>query len=49
MTRPLAVGGNLEGKDLRFRATGSALNAAAITGTSTGGTNSAQESPAIAT
>ncbi|HMK63724.1 MAG TPA: potassium-transporting ATPase subunit KdpA, partial [Acidimicrobiales bacterium] len=37
-------GGNLEGKDLRFGATGSALNAAAITGTSTGGTNSAHES-----
>ena len=37
-------GGNMEGKDLRFGATGSALNAAAITGTSTGGTNSAEES-----
>jgi potassium-transporting ATPase potassium-binding subunit len=37
-------GGNLEGKDLRFGATGSALNAAAITGTSTGGVNSALES-----
>ena len=34
----------MEGKDLRFGATGSALNAAAITGTSTGGTNSAEES-----
>jgi potassium-transporting ATPase potassium-binding subunit len=37
-------GGNLEGKDLRLGATGSALNAAAITGTSTGGANSALES-----
>jgi potassium-transporting ATPase potassium-binding subunit len=37
-------GGNLEGKDLRLGATGSALNAAAITGTSTGGANSAEES-----
>ncbi len=37
-------GGNLEGKDLRFGATGSALNAATITGTSTGGVNSAEES-----
>ncbi len=37
-------GGNLEGKDLRLGATGSALNAAAITGTSTGGSNSALES-----
>jgi len=38
------VGGNLEGKDLRFGAAGSALNAATITGTSTGGVNSAIES-----
>jgi potassium-transporting ATPase potassium-binding subunit len=37
-------GGNLEGKDLRLGATGSALNAADITGTSTGGASSAQES-----
>jgi potassium-transporting ATPase potassium-binding subunit len=37
-------GGNLEGKDLRFGATGSALNAADITGTSTGGVNDAEES-----
>jgi potassium-transporting ATPase potassium-binding subunit len=37
-------GGNLEGKDLRLGATGSALNAAVITGTSTGGANSALES-----
>ena len=37
-------GGNLEGKDLRLGATGSALNAAAVTGTSTGGANSAHES-----
>jgi len=37
-------GGNLEGKELRFGAVGSALNAVAITGTSTGGTNSAMES-----
>jgi potassium-transporting ATPase potassium-binding subunit len=37
-------GGNLEGKDLRLGATGSALNAAAITGTSTGGANSGEES-----
>jgi len=37
-------GGNLEGKDLRFGATGSALNAVAITATSTGGVNSAHES-----
>jgi K+-transporting ATPase ATPase A chain len=38
------VGGNLEGKDLRIGATGSALNAAATTATSTGYTNSAHES-----
>jgi len=37
-------GGNLEGKDLRLGSTGSTLNAAAITGTSTGGVNSALES-----
>jgi potassium-transporting ATPase potassium-binding subunit len=37
-------GGNLEGKDLRLGATGSALSAATITGTSTGMTNSAHES-----
>jgi potassium-transporting ATPase potassium-binding subunit len=37
-------GGNLEGKDLRLGATGSALNAAVITGTSTGGANSGEES-----
>jgi potassium-transporting ATPase potassium-binding subunit len=37
-------GGNLEGKDLRLGATGSALDAAAATGTSTGGVNSAHES-----
>ncbi len=37
-------GGNLEGKDIRFGATGSALNAAAITGTSTGGASSGEES-----
>jgi K+-transporting ATPase ATPase A chain len=37
-------GGNLEGKDIRLGATGSALNAAAITATSTGGVNSAMES-----
>ncbi|HXX88725.1 MAG TPA: potassium-transporting ATPase subunit KdpA [Acidimicrobiales bacterium] len=37
-------GGNLEGKDVRFGATGSAVNAAAITATSTGGVNSAHES-----
>jgi potassium-transporting ATPase potassium-binding subunit len=37
-------GGNLEGKDLRLGATGSALNAADITGTSTGGAASAEES-----
>jgi potassium-transporting ATPase potassium-binding subunit len=37
-------GGNLEGKDLRLGATGSALNAATITGTSTGGANSEEDS-----
>jgi potassium-transporting ATPase potassium-binding subunit len=37
-------GGNLEGKDLRLGATGSALNASVITGTSTGGANSGEES-----
>ena len=37
-------GGNLEGKDLRLGAVGSALNAATVTGTSTGGTGSAHES-----
>jgi K+-transporting ATPase ATPase A chain len=37
-------GGNLEGKDLRLGATGSALNAVTMTGTSTGGVNSAVES-----
>jgi K+-transporting ATPase ATPase A chain len=37
-------GGNLEGKDIRFGVTGSALNASAITATSTGGVNSALES-----
>ncbi|MFJ5156741.1 potassium-transporting ATPase subunit KdpA [Streptomyces sp. NPDC088353] len=37
-------GGNLEGKDLRLGVAGSALNAAAITGTSTGMANSAHES-----
>jgi K+-transporting ATPase ATPase A chain len=37
-------GGNLEGKDLRLGATGSALDAADITGTSTGGTSSGEES-----
>ena len=37
-------GGNLEGKDLRFGAAGSALNAVTMTGTSTGGTGSAIES-----
>ncbi|XVQ85376.1 potassium-transporting ATPase subunit KdpA [Microbispora siamensis] len=37
-------GGNLEGKDLRLGAAGSALNAASITGTSTGMANSALES-----
>ncbi len=37
-------GGNLEGKDLRLGATGSALNAADITATSTGGVNDAEES-----
>jgi len=37
-------GGNLEGKDLRLGAVGSALNAATVTGTSTGGTSSAHES-----
>jgi len=37
-------GGNLEGKDIRIGATGSALNAAAITATSTGGVNSALDS-----
>ncbi len=37
-------GGNLEGKDIRLGTTGSALNAAAITATSTGGVNSAEES-----
>ena len=37
-------GGNLEGKDIRLGATGSAMNAAAITATSTGGVNSAHES-----
>jgi potassium-transporting ATPase potassium-binding subunit len=37
-------GGNLEGKDLRLGATGSALNASVITGTSTGGAASGEES-----
>ena len=37
-------GGNLEGKDLRLGATGSSLNAATITATSTGGANSALDS-----
>jgi potassium-transporting ATPase potassium-binding subunit len=37
-------GGNLEGKDLRLGATGNALNAATITGTSTGGASSGLES-----
>jgi potassium-transporting ATPase potassium-binding subunit len=37
-------GGNLEGKDLRLGATGSALNAVTMTSTSTGGVNSAMES-----
>ena len=37
-------GGNLEGKDLRLGAVGSALNAADVTATSTGGTASAHES-----
>jgi len=37
-------GGNLEGKDLRLGATGSALNASVITTTSTGGANSGEES-----
>jgi K+-transporting ATPase ATPase A chain len=37
-------GGNLEGKDLRLGATGSALNAVTMTATSTGGVNSAVES-----
>jgi potassium-transporting ATPase potassium-binding subunit len=37
-------GGNLEGKDLRLGATGSALNASVITSTSTGGANSGEES-----
>ena len=37
-------GGNLEGKDLRLGATGSALNAVTMTATSTGGVNSAMES-----
>jgi K+-transporting ATPase ATPase A chain len=38
------AGGNLEGKDLRVGASGSALNANAITATSTGMTSSAHES-----
>ena len=38
------VGGNLEGKDVRLGATGSALTAAATTATSTGYTDSAHES-----
>ena len=37
-------GGNLEGKDLRMGATGSALSAVTMTGTSTGGVNSSLES-----
>jgi potassium-transporting ATPase potassium-binding subunit len=37
-------GGNLEGKDLRLGATGSALSAVTMTATSTGGVNSAMES-----
>ena len=37
-------GGNLEGKELRLGAVGSALNAADVTATSTGGTASAHES-----
>jgi potassium-transporting ATPase potassium-binding subunit len=37
-------GGNLEGKDLRLGATGSALSATTMTATSTGGLNSAVES-----
>jgi potassium-transporting ATPase potassium-binding subunit len=37
-------GGNLEGKDLRLGAAGSALNAVTMTSTSTGGVNSAMES-----
>ncbi|OBH02554.1 K+-transporting ATPase subunit A [Mycobacterium sp. E2699] len=37
-------GGNLEGKDLRLGATGSALNAVTMTSTSTGGVNAAMES-----
>jgi potassium-transporting ATPase potassium-binding subunit len=37
-------GGNLEGKDLRLGATGSALSVVTMTGTSTGGVNSAVES-----
>ncbi len=37
-------GGNLEGKDLRLGATGSALNVVTMTATSTGGVNSAVES-----
>jgi K+-transporting ATPase ATPase A chain len=37
-------GGNLEGKDLRLGAVGSALNTADVTATSTGGTASAVES-----
>jgi len=37
-------GGNLEGKDLRFGAAGSALNAVTMTATSTGGVGSALES-----
>jgi potassium-transporting ATPase potassium-binding subunit len=41
---PVNPGGNLEGKDLRLGATGSALNAATITATSTGGAGSGLES-----
>ncbi|MBV8179873.1 MAG: potassium-transporting ATPase subunit KdpA [Mycobacterium sp.] len=37
-------GGNLEGKDLRLGATGSALNVVTMTSTSTGGVDSAMES-----
>ncbi|HYA68843.1 MAG TPA: potassium-transporting ATPase subunit KdpA, partial [Acidimicrobiales bacterium] len=44
LTSATNPGGNLEGKDLRFGSAGSALNAAAITATSTGGVNSAHES-----
>ena len=38
------TGGNLEGKDLRIGTAGSAINAAAVTGTAAGMSNSAHES-----